>query len=76
MELMDCTDGIIKKFTEFEDAMKTCLPKVERKLIMELLQTLKEDDYPGYTLQVFLKEGSDTDTFRETIIKDFGSGFS
>jgi hypothetical protein len=69
---MDCTDGIRKKFAEFEDAMTTCLPKVEAKLIMDLLHTLKEDEYPGYTLQVFLKEGTNTDSFRETIIKDFG----
>jgi hypothetical protein len=69
---MDCTDGIKKKFIEFEDAMRTCLPKVEPKLIIDLLHTLKEDEYPGYTLQVFLKNGSDTDAFREMIIKDLG----
>ena len=69
---MDCTDGIKKKFAEFEEDITTCLPKVEAKLIMDLLHTLKEDDYPGYTLQVFLKEGTDTDSLREAIIKDFG----
>ena len=57
---MDCTEGIKRKFVEFEDAMRTCLPKVETKLIRELLQTLKENEYPGYTLQVFLKDGSNT----------------
>jgi hypothetical protein len=61
-----------KKIVEFEDALRTCLPKVQPKLIMELLQTLKEEEYPGYTLQVFLKDGSNTDAFRETIIKDLG----
>lgn len=52
--------------------MRTCLPKVETKLIMELLHTLKKEEYLGYTLQVFLKYGSNTDAFRETIIKDLG----
>jgi hypothetical protein len=69
---MECTDGIKKKFYEFEDAMGTCPPKLQTKLIMKLLQTLKEIDYPGYMLQVFLKDGSNTDAFRETIIKDLG----
>ncbi len=63
---------VSKKFIEFEDATRTCLPKVESKLIIELLQTLNEEEYSGYTLQVFLKDGSNTDVFRETIIKDLG----
>lgn len=69
---MDCTDDIKKKFIEFEDAMRICLPKVQTKLIIELLHLQKEEEYPGYTLQVFLKDGTDTDSFRETIIKDLG----
>lgn len=72
MNQMDCINDLINKFSEFEATMRTCLPKVDTKLILELLHILKEEDYPGYNLQVFLKENSDTDVFRETIIKDLG----
>jgi hypothetical protein len=47
---MDCTDNIKNRFREFEEAMSNCLPKVDKKLIIELLNDLKEDEYPGYNL--------------------------
>ena len=34
---MDCIDNIKSKFREFEEAMANCLPKVDKKLIIELL---------------------------------------
>jgi hypothetical protein len=69
---MDCTDNIKSKYQEFEEAMAVCLPKVDRKLIIELLNELKEDDYPGYNLQIKLREGFNENNFRESIIRDMG----
>jgi len=54
---MDCTDNIVSRFREFEETMAICLPKVDKKLIIELLNDLKEDEYPGYNLQIKLIEG-------------------
>ncbi len=69
---MECVDNIKNKFQELENAMKSCLPKVDSKLIIELLHELKEDDYPGYNLQIKLKEGFDENGFRESILRDMG----
>jgi hypothetical protein len=69
---MDCTDNIKNKFQEFEEAMAICLPKVDKKLIIELLGDLKEDDYPGYNLQIKLRDGFNENNFRESIMRDMG----
>ena len=69
---MDCTDDIQSKLLEFEKAMEVCLPKVDKRLIIELLGDLKEDDYPGYNLQIKLREGFNENNFRESIIRDLG----
>ncbi|WP_148687613.1 hypothetical protein [Candidatus Nitrosocosmicus hydrocola] len=69
---MECTDNIKNRFREFEDAMTSCLPKVDKKLIIELLGDLKEDEYPGYNLQIKLREGFNETSFRESILKDMG----
>ncbi len=69
---MECTDNIKDRFREFEDAMTSCLPKVDKKLIIELLGDLKEDEYPGYNLQIKLREGFNETSFRESILKDMG----
>ncbi len=69
---MSCTDDIIKRFNEFEDAMKSCLPKVDTKMIIGLLHELKEEDAPMYNLQVYLKENPNVEEFRNAIIKDLG----
>lgn len=54
---MDCAFVIETKFLEFEKAMEVCLPKVDKRLIIELRGYLKEDDYPRYNLQIKLREG-------------------
>ena len=69
---MDCTDDIKNRFREFEEAMAVCLPKVDPKLIIELLGDLKEDEYPGYNLQIKLREGFSENDFRESILRDLG----
>lgn len=67
---MNCTDNIQTKFRELEEAMQVCLPKVDKDMIIELLNELKEDDYPGWNLQIKLKEGFNENNFRETILRD------
>ena len=52
--------------------MAICLPKVDKKLIIELLDDLKEDEYPGYNLQIKLIDGFNENNFRESIIRDLG----
>lgn len=52
--------------------MEVCFPKVDKNLIVELLGELKEDEFPGYNLQIKLREGFDEDRFRESILRDFG----
>ena len=69
---MDCTDDIKNRFREFEEAMAVCLPKVDPELIIELLGDLKEDEYPGYNLQIKLREGFSENNFRESILRDLG----
>jgi hypothetical protein len=69
---MDCTDDIVSRFREFEETMAICLPKVDKKLIIELLDDLKEDEYPGYNLQIKLIDGFNENNFRESIIRDLG----
>ena len=69
---MDCTDDIQSRFQEFEKSMEVCLPKVDKRLIIELLGDLKDDDYPGYNLQIKLREGFNENNFRESIIRDLG----
>jgi hypothetical protein len=48
-------EEIIKKFDEFEDAMKTHLGKVDPPLIVDLIlrQKKEKNNNPIYTLEVF-----------------------
>lgn len=69
---MDCINNLKNKYREFQDTMEVCFPKVDKNLIVELLGELKEDEYPGYNLQIKLREGFDEDRFRESILRDFG----
>ena len=66
-QYMDCIDNIKNKYREFQEAMEVCLPKVDKNLIVELLGDLKEDEYPGYNLQIKLRDGFDENKFRESI---------
>ena len=71
-QYMDCIDKIKDRYREFQEAMEVCFPKVDKNLIVELLSELKEDEYPGYNLQIKLREGFDENNFRETILRDLG----
>jgi hypothetical protein len=40
---MACIDNLKVKYYAYDEAMKQCLPKVDPKLVHELLQILKTD---------------------------------
>jgi hypothetical protein len=67
-------EEIIKKFDEFEDAMKTHLGKVDPPLIVDLIlrQKKEKNNNPIYTLEVFLKPNPNTEEIRNRIISETG----
>ncbi len=69
---MSCIDDIKEKFEEYEKAINTCLPKVDKKLITELLVLMKKDPAPMYTLEVFLKTNKNLDRIKEALARKTG----
>lgn len=65
-------EDTINKFEEFEKSMKSSLPKVDPRLVLDMLHRRKRDASPMYTLEVFLKGKPNTEEIRKTIIKDIG----
>ena len=65
---------VVKKFDEFEDAMRTHLGKVDPLLIVDLLLRQKKDKNknPIYTLEVFIKPKQNTEEIRNRIINETG----
>lgn len=69
---MSCIGDLKQKFREYENAMRTCLPQVDKKLITELLLLMKKDEAPMYTLEIFLKRNADIQEIRERVAKQTG----
>lgn len=67
---MSCVDEIEKKYDEFEKLMKTCLPKVDTNLILDILHRLAKDKNPMYTIEVFLNKKPDIEDMRNRISND------
>ena len=67
---MSCTEELEKKFMEFHDLMKTCLPKVDTHLILDILHRLAEDKNPMYTIEIFLDKKPDIEQLRNKIFND------
>jgi hypothetical protein len=73
MDIMSGIEDIAIKYDELVNTIKAQLPKVNRKLIFELMPILKEEeDAPGYTLQIHVKDNSSKDELKNTILKDWG----
>jgi hypothetical protein len=72
MRLMSCIGDLKQKFREYENAMRTCLPQVDKKLITELLLLMKKDEAPMYTLEIFLKKNANIQEIRERVAKQTG----
>ncbi len=66
---MSCIGDLKQKFREYENAMRTCLPQVDKKLITELLLLMKKDETPMYTLEIFLKRNANIQEIRERVAK-------
>ena len=69
---MSCIEGLKEKFTEYENAMKTCLPKVDPKLITEILQLMKKEEAPMYTLEIFLNTNVRINEIRDSVARKTG----
>ena len=67
---MSCTKELEKKYMEFHDIMKTCLPKVDTHLILDMLHRLAEDKNPMYTIEIFLDKKPDIEQLRNKISND------
>ena len=67
---MSCIEELEKKYLEFEYLMKSCLPKVDTHLILDILHRLAGDKNPMYTLEIFLDKKPDLDELRDKISND------
>ena len=53
---MSGIEDIVKKFDDFENSMKSGLPKVDTRLVIDMLHRMKRDESPMYTIEIFLNE--------------------
>jgi hypothetical protein len=65
----DATQDIQTKYDEFHKACKTILPKVDHKLIEDLLRQHEDSEgtLPMFTIEVFTKRGLDTQEMKDWI---------
>jgi hypothetical protein len=69
---MSCIEEIKDKFTQYDNALKTCFPKVDPKLITGILRVMKEGNEPMFTMEVFLNTNAHIDELRDWIAKKTG----
>jgi hypothetical protein len=69
---MSGIDIIVKRFDEFENSMTEALPKVDQRLIIDMLHRLKRDDSPMYTIEIFLRERPNADEIKSIITEGLG----
>ena len=69
---MSGIDTIVKRFDEFENSMTEALPKVDQRLIIDMLHRLKRDDSPMYTIEIFLRERPNADEVKSIITEGLG----
>jgi hypothetical protein len=69
---MSGIDTIVKRFDEFENSMREGLPKVDQRLIIDMLHRLKRDDSPMYTIEIFLRERPSADEVKSIISEGLG----
>ena len=67
---MSCIEELEKKFEEFEILMKSCLPKVDTQLILDILHHSSADKNPMYTIEIFLNKKPDIQELRNRISND------
>ncbi len=59
---------------QFEKMQEKYLPKVDRKLVVDLFLRLREDpnDKPMYTIETFVEKRTNSEEIRNEIIRDTG----
>ncbi len=72
---MSGKNEIVSAMEQFERVHEKYLPKVERWLVVDLFLRLREEPNvkPMYTVEAFLKRGSDTERIRNDILRITGT---
>ena len=67
-------DEIISAMDQFEKLHKKYLPKVDRRLVVDLFLRVREnpDDKPMYTVETFTEEGTNHEEIRNDVIRKTG----
>jgi hypothetical protein len=71
---MSGKEEITSAMEQFERAQAKYLPKVDRKLVIDLFLRLREDPTtkPMYTVETFVEEGGDAEEIRKEVIRMTG----
>jgi hypothetical protein len=69
---MSGIEDIIKKFDDFEISMKSGLPKVDSRLVIDMLHRMKRDESPMYTIEIFLNEKPNEEKIKAIITEGLG----
>lgn len=71
---MSGKEEIIRSMENFEELHKKYLPKVDRRLVIDLLLRFRENPSvkPMYTIETFVEEGGNTEEIRQQVIRMTG----
>ncbi|MDP9015614.1 MAG: hypothetical protein M3M87_02490 [Thermoproteota archaeon] len=71
---MSGKEEIISAMEQFEKLHEKYLPKVDRRLVVDLFLRLRENpnDKPMYTLETFTEEGTNNEEIRNDVIQKTG----
>jgi hypothetical protein len=67
-------EEIMSTMEQFEKMQEKYLPKVDRKLVVDLFLRLRENpnDKPMYTMETFVEKGTNSEEIRNEIIRTTG----
>ena len=69
---MSGIEDIVNKFDDFENSMKNGLPKVDSRLVIDMLHRMKRDESPMYTIEIFLNEKPNEEKIKSIITEGLG----
>jgi hypothetical protein len=69
---MSGIEDIIKKFDDFEISMKSGLPRVDSRLVIDMLHRMKRDESPMYTIEIFLNEKPNEEKIKAIVTEGLG----
>jgi hypothetical protein len=72
--LTEGKEEIMSAMEQFEKMQEKYLPKVDRKLVVDLFLRLRENpnDKPMYTMETFVEKGTNSEDIRNEIIRNTG----